>query len=404
VADLNGKHFIALVRLSDAADRTIAAVGETCERVPAGRHGGTASDALAKLLNSGLIAPAPAAGTRNRRRRARCNSMAGNTDPPASCFCWTGMTFSPAKIKELRLKIGSVTEQDDGLGDNFESFRPVGKQTAMLTQNGGFFDTATNALHAAMATKLGTTPQATARIGCVGIMGNTMGAVCYGVSGEHSVGYEPLADLGKLRRRMLRAPDRRAGRARDDHSAASGEDGRLEHEDAGHDGRLRDGPVAIHDSDHLELDRESVRSHHPSAARADDRPGDCDLRRLHLEPDDQRERTVTVLSSTTFSVAVNVTVGGTGGTFVLASSVNGGAGYQQVSAFSGFTGFVGKIRHSADDTTYADLVTFTNVTSAPNAQRVTCAGTVNRYLCFDGDVTGSAGRSRRWPRSRGCES
>jgi hypothetical protein len=101
------------------------------------------------------------------------------------------------------------------------------------------------------------------------------------------------------------------------------------------------------------------------------------------------ERTVTVLSSTTFSVAVNVTVGGTGGTFVLASSVNGGAGYQQVSAFSGFTGFVGKIRHSADDTTYADLVTFTNVTSAPNAQRVTCAGTVNRYLCFDGDVTGS---------------
>lgn len=66
VADLNGKDFIALVRLSDAEDRTIAAAGETCERVPAGKHGGTASDALEKLLNSGLIAPA---STRPRTRK-----------------------------------------------------------------------------------------------------------------------------------------------------------------------------------------------------------------------------------------------------------------------------------------------------------------------------------------------
>jgi hypothetical protein len=66
VADLNGNDFIALVRLSDASDRTIAAVGETCERVPAGKHGGTASDALEKLLNSGLIALAP---TRPRTRK-----------------------------------------------------------------------------------------------------------------------------------------------------------------------------------------------------------------------------------------------------------------------------------------------------------------------------------------------
>lgn len=61
VADLNGKDFIALVRLSDREDRTIAHVGQTCEKVPAGKHGGTASDALRKLLVSGLIAPAPAA-------------------------------------------------------------------------------------------------------------------------------------------------------------------------------------------------------------------------------------------------------------------------------------------------------------------------------------------------------
>ena len=86
---------------------------------------------------------------------------------------------------------------------------------------------------------------------------------------------------------------------------------------------------------------------------------------------------------------VNVTVGGTGGSFVKCSTVGGAVGFQQVSAFSGFSGFVGKIQDSADDVTYADLVTFTNVTSGPTAESVTVSGTVDRYLSFDGNVTGS---------------
>ena len=61
VAELNGRDFIALRRLSNAADETIADVGQTCERVPAAKGGGTASDALARLLLSGKIAPAPPA-------------------------------------------------------------------------------------------------------------------------------------------------------------------------------------------------------------------------------------------------------------------------------------------------------------------------------------------------------
>lgn len=55
--DLQGKDFVALVRLSDGADHTLAAVGETCEKVPAGKHGGTVADTLRWLLESGLIAP-----------------------------------------------------------------------------------------------------------------------------------------------------------------------------------------------------------------------------------------------------------------------------------------------------------------------------------------------------------
>ncbi len=74
-----------------------------------------------------------------------------------------------------------------------------------------------------------------------------------------------------------------------------------------------------------------------------------------------------------------------------ASSALGGAAFLQVSALSGFTGFVGKIRHSADDVTYADLATFANVTAAPASERIAIATgvTINRYLAFDGNVTGS---------------
>lgn len=66
VAELQGKDYIALRRLSNAENVTLAEVGQTCERVPAGKHGGTVSDALARLLASGKIAlakatsPAPA--------------------------------------------------------------------------------------------------------------------------------------------------------------------------------------------------------------------------------------------------------------------------------------------------------------------------------------------------------
>jgi hypothetical protein len=72
-----------------------------------------------------------------------------------------------------------------------------------------------------------------------------------------------------------------------------------------------------------------------------------------------------------------------------ASSANGGVAYQQVSELTGLTGFVSKIRHSADNATFADLVTFANVTAAPAAERKTVAGTVNRYLAYDGNVTGT---------------
>jgi hypothetical protein len=71
-----------------------------------------------------------------------------------------------------------------------------------------------------------------------------------------------------------------------------------------------------------------------------------------------------------------------------ASTANGGSGYLQVTDYSGFTNVVVKIRHSADDSTYADLITFTTVT-AIGAERKTVSGTVNRHLLVTGTKTGS---------------
>lgn len=72
-----------------------------------------------------------------------------------------------------------------------------------------------------------------------------------------------------------------------------------------------------------------------------------------------------------------------------ASSTNGGAGYFQVTALSGFTSVTVKIQHSADNVAWADLLSFTAVTAAPAKQRVAVAGTVNRYTRRVVTVTGA---------------
>lgn len=73
----------------------------------------------------------------------------------------------------------------------------------------------------------------------------------------------------------------------------------------------------------------------------------------------------------------------------LASSSAGAVGYLQVTAFSGFSQAVIKIQDSSDDSNWDDLITFTTVTSAPTAERLTVSGTVNRYVRAIVDVTGS---------------
>lgn len=76
-----------------------------------------------------------------------------------------------------------------------------------------------------------------------------------------------------------------------------------------------------------------------------------------------------------------------------ASSANGGSGYLQVTSItlSGRPSVTAKIRHSADNITFADLLTFTAVAAAPTAERVTVAGTINRYTATSWLWGGAAG-------------
>ncbi len=72
-----------------------------------------------------------------------------------------------------------------------------------------------------------------------------------------------------------------------------------------------------------------------------------------------------------------------------ASSANGAVGYLVVNAAAGITGLSVKIRDSADNTVFADLITFTNNVSAPFAERLGATGTVDRYIAVSGALTGT---------------
>ena len=77
-----------------------------------------------------------------------------------------------------------------------------------------------------------------------------------------------------------------------------------------------------------------------------------------------------------------------------ASSANGGAGYLSVPTNTRNGNITVKIQHSADNSTYADLVTFTTVTStSKTSERIEVASgtTVNRYLRVSYTVAGSTG-------------
>ncbi len=314
--------------------------------------------------------------------------MAGKYGGVDAVMLIDGYNMLAAKLKGATLKIRQLTEENSGLGTAYEAYSPVGKYGADLTQTGGFFDTSTNASHDAMKTT-GSTPQSTPRVGCFGIMGQIVNAVVYGIAGLFSIDYEVLAEDSKLTK--ANAAYLMAGQVERgiivQPLAAKTIDWDTDTLNTETDYILDPSQYAVAITSNSAANPTVVTTPQPHGLTS------ADIIYISGEsgstPTINGQRVATVTGANTFTVPVSASPGGTGGSFIRANSSGGASGYQQVTAFSGFTGYVGKLRDSPDNVTYADLLTFANVTSAPNAQRVTVAGVVDRYVSHDGDITGS---------------
>jgi hypothetical protein len=90
----------------------------------------------------------------------------------------------------------------------------------------------------------------------------------------------------------------------------------------------------------------------------------------------------TVVSATATGTSVDQT----------ASTTNGGVGYLHVTANTRNGAITVKVQHSSDNSTFADLITFTSVTSTTIvSERIAVTGTVNRYVRASYTVAGSSG-------------
>ena len=314
--------------------------------------------------------------------------MAGKFGSASAWLLVDGYDLLAAKIKSLRYTTEALQERSDGLGDNWEEHTPTGLSKVSLAQEGAFFDTATNSSHDALSASVPTTPQATVRVVSFGFAGQTAGEPFVGCLGAFTVEYDVLGQVGELTKAnaaYVVTGQRDEGTVLQPLAVKTAD---WDTESSAFDYTTDTSQQVIPITSNSQANPSVITTTVPHGYTS----GDIVLIAgvSGSNADINGERTVTVISTTTFSVPIDAsTSGGTGGTVVRANSANGGAGYQHVTAFSGFTGYIGKVRDSADDVTYADLVTFADVTAAPAVERVTAAGTVDRYLAVDGDLTGS---------------
>jgi hypothetical protein len=281
----------------------------------------------------------------------------------------------------------SITQQTNPFKAASEEHTPVGLDRAMLSVGGGFYDETTDAIHTALGTIVGVR-----RIVSAAAFGNDIGKPFIGFEGAYSQKFE-VQDVkdGLTRANASYIVD---GTLEEgvilQHLQAFTADWNTKTGGA----NATDAPVYFPNQVQRAIPITSNSIANPSVVTTPIAhgltTGDVILISgvASSSPTINGERTVTVISPTTFSVPVNVTVGGTGGSFLRASSENGGVGYLHVTAFSGITNVVVKIQHSVDDITYADLVTFATVT-AVGRERLAVAGAVDGYLAVDGNITGA---------------
>lgn len=319
--------------------------------------------------------------------------MSKYAGPSFSVLLVDGYNLAASITENATIAIESVTQQTNPFGVGSEGHTPINIEKGVLTAGGGFFDATTDALHSAIGAVTGIS-----RIVSAAIEGNIIGKHFFGFQGPYSQKYEVMDakdGLTKANVTYLVSGDIDEGVivqhlatfTADWDTKTGGANAPDAPVDNANDSQQRVFPIATNSVANPTV--VTMQTQHGSPILHLLTTGDkVFFSGSNSTPSINGLQTVTVISPTTFSVPVNVTVGGTAGTFVKASTNAGGVGYMHVTAFSGFTGFVGKIMHSPDDTTYAALVSFANSTGL-DKQRIVVAGNVDRYLSFNGDVTGT---------------
>lgn len=278
----------------------------------------------------------------------------------------------------------AVLKETTPLGVAWPRMADTGSRRIGPIVQDGWFDDAVGSTHDALKTP------GTSRVLCYGLEGNTKGKHFIGFSGAMQSKYTRTVQLDDFHR--ARAEYAGNGEVEQGvilHEHAQETDAAWNTQAASHDftseNRMRTATVVS----------SSVAS--PSVIVTTEPHGFASNDKVLIAghagstPDINGEHVATVLSTTSFSIPVNVTVAGAGGTVKQASTQGGGSGYLQVSqlALGGFTNFIAKVRHSVDNATWVDLITFTAVTAAPAAERKTVAGAVNRYTASSGAYTGA---------------
>jgi len=298
-----------------------------------------------------------------------------------------GYNLTAAKVESFADAAIAPNIESWGLGDDWKERSPLGVREAELTAEGTFFDTNAGNSHDALSGSVPSSPQAVQRIVSFGKSGEAIGDEFVGVEGAYTHRYEVITKNEDLQR--ANAAYSVSGQRDEGHIlqplAAQTADWNTEATPVDY--------TADRGQQVVPIDTSSVAN--PSVITTTVPHGLTNGQKVLIAghsgstPSINGEHVATVLTTTTFTIPVDVTVGGTGGTMVQANSLNGAAGYLQVPSVSGFTNFVGKIRDSDDDITYADLITFADNVSAPFAERKTVSGVVERYTAFDGDTTGA---------------
>lgn len=299
-----------------------------------------------------------------------------------------GYNVAAAVMDNASIAIEALTQQTNPFGVATESHTPVGITKGTLVAGGGLYDTATDALHSANGTVVGIQ-----RVVCAALYGNTPGKPFFGFEGAYSQKYEVMDQkdgLTKANVVYVVTGDVDEGQIVQDLATFTADwdtkTGGSNAADTPVDYTTYDGNRAIPITSNSIANPTVVTCSKPHGLTTGDKVLIAGV--ATSDPTINGSRTVTVISTTTFSVPVNVTTGGTGGTLVKVDTNAGGVGYVHCTAFSGLTDLVLKIMHSPDDITYAALVTFATITGVTK-ERKTVTGTVDRYLSSNGDVTGT---------------